>query len=82
MYKPVIVTKRNDSRSSRHRPLQLQGWRANCDIQITVDYQACLEYLDRYTSKGKEAFSVVNNAFSAVVQKHPTQVSFITRLRR
>ena len=47
MYKPVIVTKLNDSTSSRHRPLQLQGWRANCDIQITVDYQGCLEYLDR-----------------------------------
>lgn len=68
-YKAVIVTKRNDSRLNRHQPLQLQGWRANCDIQIIVDYQACLEYLVKYTSKGEKASSVVNNAFSTVVQK-------------
>ena len=39
-YKATIVTKRNDSRLNRHQPLQLQGWRANCDIQIVVDYHA------------------------------------------
>ena len=68
-YKAIIVTKRNDSRLNRHQPLQLQGWRANCDIQIIVDYQACLEYLVKYTSKGEKASSVVNNAFSTIVQK-------------
>ena len=68
-YKAVIVTKRNDSRLNRHQPLQLQGWRANCDIQIIVDYQACLEYLVKYTSKGEKASSVVNNAFTTIVQK-------------
>lgn len=35
-YKATVVTKRNDSRLSRHQPLQLQGWRANCDIQIII----------------------------------------------
>ena len=68
-YKAVIVTKRNDSRLNRHQPLQLQGWRANCDIQIIVDYQACLEYLVKYASKGEKASSVLNNAFTNVVQK-------------
>ena len=68
-YKAVIVTKRNDARLNRHQPLQLQGWRANCDIQIVVDYQACLEYLVKYASKGEKASSVLNNAFTNVVQK-------------
>ena len=68
-YKATIVTKRNDSRLNRHQPLQLQGWRANCDIQIVVDYHACLEYLVKYTSKGEKASSVFNSAFTNVMQK-------------
>ncbi|CAB4043570.1 Hypothetical predicted protein, partial [Paramuricea clavata] len=32
-YQAKIVTKRNDSRLNNHQQLQLQGWRANCDIQ-------------------------------------------------
>ena len=31
-YKAVIVTKRNVSTLNRHMPLQLQGWRTNCNI--------------------------------------------------
>ena len=68
-YRATIVTKRNDSRLNRHQPLQLQGWRANCDIQIILDYQACLEYLVKYTSKGEKASSVLNNAFTNVISK-------------
>ena len=68
-YRATIVTKRNDSRLNRHQPLQLQGWRANCDIQIIIDYVACLEYLVKYTSKGEKASSVLNNAFTNVISK-------------
>lgn len=58
-YNVVIVTKRNDSRLNRHQPLQLQGWRANCGIQIVIDYHACLEYLVKYTSKAEKASKAV-----------------------
>lgn len=68
-YKATIVTKRNDSRLNRHQPLQLQGWRANCDIQIILDYHACLEYLVKYTSKAEKMSSVVKSAFTNVVNK-------------
>ena len=37
-YKVKVVTKRNDTRLNNHQRLQLQGWRANCDIQVIVDY--------------------------------------------
>lgn len=71
-YKAVIVTKRNYSRLNCHQRLQLQGWRANCDIQIVIDYHACLEYLVKYTSKAEKASTVVKNspmAFTSVVNK-------------
>ena len=44
-FKVKVVTKRNDTRLNNHQRLQLQGWRANCDIQIIVDYYSCLEYI-------------------------------------
>ena len=31
-YKVKAITKRNDSRLNNHQCVQLQGWRANCDI--------------------------------------------------
>ena len=54
---------------NRHQPLQLQGWRANCDIQIVIDYHACLQYLVKYTSKAEKASSVVKNAFTNIITK-------------
>ncbi len=48
-----IVTKRNDSRLNNHQRLQLQGWRANCDIQVVIDHYACVEYLIKYAAKGE-----------------------------
>lgn len=32
-YKVTVVTKRNDNCVNNHQRLQLQAWRANCDIQ-------------------------------------------------
>ena len=66
-YKATVVTKRNDPRLNPHQRLQLQGWRANCDIQIVIDYYACVEYLVKYTSKSETVSSVVKSAFTNVV---------------
>ena len=41
-YRAKIVTKRNDPRLNNHQQLQLQGWRANCDIQVVIDHYACV----------------------------------------
>ena len=46
--KTTLVSKRNDARLSRHQRLQLQGWRANGDIQQIFDPRACVEYLAKY----------------------------------
>lgn len=37
----TLTTRRNDSRINSHSRLLLQHWRANVDLQIIVDIQAC-----------------------------------------
>ena len=62
-FRPEIVAKRNDSRVNRHQQVQLQGWRANCDIQLVTDHHACVEYLAKYASKAERMSSVARDAF-------------------
>jgi len=47
-YVPNIVLKQNDPRMNRHPQMQLQAWRTNCDIQIILDHNACLNYIAKY----------------------------------
>ena len=62
------MLKRNDSRVNRHQRLQLQSWRANCDIQPIIDNNACLEYLAKYASKSENISDVARDAFVSVVE--------------
>ena len=67
-YVPNIVLKRNDPRMNRHQRLQLQLWRGNCDIQIILDHNACLNYIAKYASKAEIISDVAKNAFSSVIK--------------
>ena len=67
-YRVKLVTRRNDSRLNNHQQLQLQGWRANCDIQIVIDHYACVEYLTKYAAKGEPRSPIVKQAFNSIVQ--------------
>ena len=67
-YRAKIVTKRNDPRVNNHQRLQLQGWRANCDIQVVIDHYACVEYLTKYAAKSEPKSLLVKQAFSSVMQ--------------
>ena len=66
-YRVKENTKRNDSRINNHQRMQLQGWRANCDIQVIIDYHSCLEYIAKYASKCEKLSSVAKEAFTSVV---------------
>ena len=66
-YKAKVITKRNDGRLNNHQRLQLQGWRANCDIQVVIDYHACVEYLAKYVSKGEPRSPVLKQAFNFIM---------------
>ncbi len=68
-YRPLIASERNDCRVNRHQRLQLQGWHANCDIELVIDHHACIEYLAKYASKGVKLSSVVRDTFVNVVSK-------------
>ena len=67
-YKAKIVTKRNDTRLNNHQQVQLQGWRANCDIQVVIDHYACVEYLTKYAAKGEPRSPVLKQAFNSIMQ--------------
>lgn len=53
-FRPAVIGKRNDPRLNRHQQFQLQTWRANSDIQLVIDYYACIEYLAKYASKAEK----------------------------
>ena len=67
-----VVTKRNDRRLNNNQRLQLQGWRANCDIQVIIDYHSCLEYIAKYASKGEKMSSVAKDAFTSILTHSQT----------
>ena len=67
-YKAKILTKINDPRLNSHQRLQLQGWRANCDIQVFIDLYACVEYLTNCATKCEPASVAVKKTFSSVMQ--------------
>ena len=53
---------------NRHQRLQLQTWRANCDIQIILDHNACLNYIAKYASKAEYISDVAKSAFMNVMK--------------
>ena len=67
-YRAKVVTKRNDARLNNHQQLQLQGWRANCDIQVVIDHYACVEYLTKYAAKGEPRSPILKQALNSIVQ--------------
>ena len=71
-YRAKIITKRNDSRLNNNQRLQLQGWRANCDIQVVIDHYACVEYLTKYAAKGEPRSPVLKQAFNSIIQNTNT----------
>ena len=67
LYKAKLIMKRNDSRLNNHQKIQLQGWRANCDLQVIIDYHACVEYLSKCAAEGEPRSTILNDAFAGVV---------------
>ena len=71
-YRAKIVTKRNDSRLNNNQRLQLQSWRANCDIQVVIDHYACVEYLTKYAAKGEPSAPILKAAFTTIINNAPS----------
>ena len=63
----TLTTKRNDPRVNSHNRLQLQHWRANVDLQIIVDVQACARYMAKYAAKRDPKSQTVHFLFKSCV---------------
>lgn len=66
-HRAIIVTNRNYSRLNNNQQLQLQGWRANCDIQVVIDHYACVEYLTKYAAKSESRKPMLKSAFNRIM---------------
>ena len=49
----ALVSKRNDERMNSHNRVMLENWRANVDLQVIVDENACARYMTKYAAKGE-----------------------------
>jgi len=48
--------------------IYISSCRANCNIQIILDHNACLNYIAKYASKAEEISDVAENAFTSVMK--------------
>ena len=81
-YKMKLVTERNDPRINNYQELQLQGWRANCDIQLILSFRDCIEYITKYAAKGEPRSNAVKESFTAIMKAAPDANSYATCLKK
>ena len=67
-FKAKVVTKRNYTRLNNHQQIQLQGWGANCYIQIVIGQYAWIEYLSKYAAKGESRPLMLAETFDIVLK--------------
>ena len=65
----TLFTKRNDDRLNSHNRVMLQHWRANVDLQIIVDVDACARYMAKCAAKGEPRSQPVNEILKTCVDK-------------
>ena len=63
----TLTTKRNDQRVNSHNRVQLQHWRANVDLQLIVDVDACARYMAKYAAKGEPKSQTVHSLYKSCV---------------
>ena len=61
---PELLTKRNDPYVNSHNPMQLQGWRANVDMQVCLNARRVAEYCAKYASKPESRSVPMREAFN------------------
>ena len=71
----TLSTKRNDPRVNSHNRVMLEHWRANVDMQIIVDIQACIHYMAKYAAKGEPKSQPVQTTFMSMMKhEKPSEV--------
>ena len=62
-----LLLKRNDEFMNPHLPAILPFWRANMDIQIVVDTDACIRYLVKYATKAEKESRNMSALFKQMI---------------
>jgi len=60
----TLKTMRNDQCLNTHNRLMLQHWRANVDLQMIADVNACARYLTKYISKSEPRSKASSEIFA------------------
>lgn len=68
-YTVELTTKRNDPELNKHARVQAQHFRSNVDMQIVLDWRACVGYIAKYTSKIEKRGETINQLLSKVLSK-------------
>ena len=66
-----LKLKRNDPRTNNHNRLQLQHFRANCDLQIPLDIFGTLFYIAKYATKPEQKSEDLVNLCKDVLKNLP-----------
>ena len=77
----TLNTKRNDPRVNPHQRIMLQNWRANVDLQIVIDVEACARYIAKYAAKGEPTSMSAAAIFGSCVAKLSDTANPLTALR-
>lgn len=77
----TLSTKRNDPRLNTHQRLMLQNWRANVDLQVIIDVEACARYMAKYATKGEAKSTSATAIFATCVGKLSDNDNPLTALR-
>ena len=67
MIRTTLITQRNDPRVNSHNRVMLQHWRANVDVQIIIDVEACARYMAKYAAKAEPRSKSVKTIFKTCV---------------
>ena len=78
----TLTTCRNDPRVNSHNRLLLQNWRANVDLQIIIDIQACARYMAKYVAKSEPRSQAVTEIFNFCVSSLRDDSDTRSALRR
>ena len=62
-----LVTRRNDPLMNSHCRIQMQGWRANVDLQLILDKEAAVRYMVKYASKPEKRSDNAGEIFTSIM---------------
>lgn len=63
----TLTAKRNDPQVNSLNRVMLQHWRANVDLQVIVDVEACVRYMFKYAAKSEPRSQPIQSLYKSSV---------------